>query len=209
MIAWAGTPSRPPNSAQPRLAGRDPEREPNRQRDHCERADLPGGDGADLRPRQAERTQHGEVAPPPPARHHDELRQHSKAQRGEQAAEHLRRGVDAGVVGDSVRLLAGDDAGGLLHGGADRAEQALEPRGRGPLAPTRLEPDEHELEAWSDISGTDLRCERGGGGLCALAEVGRGKTALAKVGEDGAPDDVKAPPAVAGDYGHPLADPLA
>jgi len=107
-------------------AGRDPERESCREREHGQRADLPRRDGADLVPQQADRAQDRGVAAPPAARHHDELRQHPKADDGEQAAEHLRRGVDAGVVGDAVRLLAHDHAGGLLHRGS--AGPGQEPR---------------------------------------------------------------------------------
>jgi hypothetical protein len=94
--ATSGTPRPRPNSVQLHRPAATPSGRPAATSEPGQGADLPGGDRADLPPEQPESLQDGEITPPPPSRHHDELPEHGNAEDGE------HRGEDRG----SAAMLA-------------------------------------------------------------------------------------------------------
>src|SRR5215470_11129404 len=106
VMAWAGTPRTPPNIAQLRRPAAIPSGSP-----------AASATAASVLTCQAvieltwyrcsRSAQHREIPSAAPAGYHDELRKDGQPESGQHCAEHLRRGVNAGVVDDPVGLLAG------------------------------------------------------------------------------------------------------
>src|SRR5690242_126098 len=155
-------------------AGRHAEWQADDQGKPSQDAYLPGADRADLPPDHAEGFPDGEVASSPPPGQDDELPEDGNTDGGEQASEDHGRGVDGGVVGDADGTLAGNDAGGLLDGLAETGHGALEAGYMRGQMGAGCEVQQHKFEPGLR-AGWRGRREDGGGGLRALAEIGRGE----------------------------------